>query len=361
MPYAVAMAFSTWWSSSTNGPLAVSLLALAVLGATRAPAAEVDALPPLFARFLDEAVHPSQGDRRRLAAGGPVTKLLTSDASEQVSVFGAIWIAAPPQRYVEAIRDIESWERGKAFRITRRVGRPPQLDDFAGARLTPALVSDLRNCRVGDCEIKLDEAAIDAFHTRIDWTSADRHAEAERMMRHVLYDYTTAYLAGGNSRLPMLRDKGTPISMGDEFRAMVDDMPLLATYMPDVHRYLIGFPRVWLPGASSFVYWQETEFGLKPTIRISHLTIRERPEDVVVASKMIYANHYFRSALELRVLLPDPARGPGFWFVTVMSSRTDGMTGFTGLFVRRRVRNEAREATGTVLVNTKRRIETGQP
>ena len=81
--------------------------------------------------------------------------------------------------------------------------------------------------------------------------------------------------------------------------------------------------------------------------------------DLVVASKMIYANHYFRSALELRLLIPDPARGPGFWFVTVVSSRTDGMTGFTGIFVRRKVRSEAREGTTMVLINTKKKLEKG--
>ena len=90
---------------------------------------------------------------------------------------------------------------------------------------------------------------------------------------------------------------------------------------------------------------QETDFGLKPTIRISHLTIREGRDDTVVASKMLYASHYFWTALELRVLIPDSARGSGFWFVTVSRSRSDGLSGFTGLFVRRRAQNEASDGT----------------
>jgi hypothetical protein len=57
--------------------------------------------------------------------------------------------------------------------------------------------------------------------------------------------------------------------------AIADSAPLLA-----------GYPKVKLPDATSLLYWQETEFGLKPTIRISHLTIRTSPEDTVVASKM---------------------------------------------------------------------------
>jgi hypothetical protein len=360
VPYAVSMPTVTAITSAT-APLVVALTLCVVMvaGETSARAAD-PALPTMFARYLDMVVKPSAGERRRLHAGEPVTKLLGNEASEQVSVFGAIWINAPMQRYVEAIRNIETWEQGKAFHITRRISVVPTLSDFDGLRLRPDLVEDLRTCRPADCAVKLDAATMEAFQKEIDWTSPDRQAAAERRMREFLLEYSRGYLAGGNERLGVFNDKAVPMSMAVQFRAMLGELPLLTTFMPDMHEYLLGFPRVSMPGTSSFLYWQETEFGLKPTIRLSHLTIREWPDQVAVASKMIYATHYFRSALELRVLLPDPERGPGFWFVTLVSSRTDGMTGFTGLFVRRRVRNEARDATGTVLINTRRRIESAR-
>ena len=130
--------------------------------------------------------------------------------------------------------------------------------------------------------------------------------------------------------------------------------------MPNLRTYLLEYPKVDLPDATSFLYWQETEFGLKPTIRISHLTIREGADDTVVASKMLYASHYFWTALELRVLVPDPARGPGFWFATVSRSRSDGLSGFTGLIVRRRVQSEARDGALAALRLTKRKLEQGR-
>ncbi len=74
---------------------------------------------------------------------------------------------------------------------------------------------------------------------------------------------------------------------------------------------------------------------MKPTIRVSHLTIREGPQETVVASKMLYATHYFWTGLELRVLMPDESRGPGFWFVTVNRSRADGLSGFEWVDVAR--------------------------
>ena len=138
---------------------------------------------------------------------------------------------------------------------------------------------------------------------------------------------------------------------------MVEGMPELTTEMPNLRHYLLEYPRATMPNATSFLYWQETEFGLKPTIRISHLTVADTPEGTVVASKMLYASHYFWTGLEVRALVPDPKRGPGFWFVTVNRARSDGLSGFTGMFVRRRVRSEVQQGVLASLRTTKRKLE----
>ena len=138
---------------------------------------------------------------------------------------------------------------------------------------------------------------------------------------------------------------------------MVDAMPVLTRYMPDMRRYLLEYPKSGLPEATSFLYWQETEFGLKPVIRINHLTIREGVDDTVVASKMLYASHYFWTGLELRALVSDTSRGSGFWFVTVNRSRSDGLSGFTGMLVRGRVRSEVQDGVLAALRSTKARLE----
>jgi hypothetical protein len=72
---------------------------------------------------------------------------------------------------------------------------------------------------------------------------------------------------------------------------------------------------------------------------------------------MLYASHYFWTALELRALVPDPQRGPGFWFVTDSRSRSDGLSGFVGRLLRGKVRAEAEKGTAAVLQLTKTRME----
>jgi hypothetical protein len=106
------------------------------------------------------------------------------------------------------------------------------------------------------------------------------------------------------------------------------------------------------------MYWQVTTFGvLKPTMRISHLVIRERADETVVASQMLYATHYFWTALEIRVLVPDPSRGTGFWFVTVNISRADGLSGIRGRFLRSRVRQDVQNGVVAYLTETKKKLE----
>jgi hypothetical protein len=315
--------------------------------------------PQRLESYLTRVVKLTEDERKRLTDGAPIAKLLEADGSKEVSVFGAIFVNAPAHRYVEAVKNIEQFEQGGGFKITKRIGGPPQPQDFADLHLPKEDVEDLRTCRMGDCEVKLGEQAIERFRSAVDWNGSNTTASADRIMQDLALHYVTGYLEAGNKRLAVYRDQSRPTFVEQEFRDMIDRMPELTTYMPEVRRYLLEFPNWRMPEATSFLYWQETEFGLKPTIRISHIVIRERPDDTVVASKMLYATHYFWTGLELRVLLPDPSQGSGFWLITVNRSRSDGLSGFTGAIIRGRVQREVQEGTLAALRSTKETLEGG--
>ena len=138
---------------------------------------------------------------------------------------------------------------------------------------------------------------------------------------------------------------------------MIDRLPRLGGELSDLTRYLLDYPNASLPNSTDFLYWQETRFGPRPTVRISHLVIQPRPDRTVVASKMLYSSHHLWTALEVRVLLPDPARGPGFWLVTVNRSRSNGLSGFTGHVIRDQVESELENGTRATLTATKTRLE----
>jgi hypothetical protein len=273
-----------------------------------------------------------------------------------VFVFGAVWIDALPAEYVRRVKDIENFEKDGAFLITRKISDPPKLEDFAQLELPEGDVKDLRRCKPGDCDVKLDMKGLQVFRIEVRWGTHMEKSDADTAFRHFAFEYVTGYREGGNARLAVYRDSDTPVVVADEFRSMLEKAPLLAR-MPDLQNYLLEYPSALLPDSADFLYWQEVKFGLKPTIRINHVVIQDRPGQTVIASKMLYASHYFWTALEQRVLQADPARGSGFWFVTISCSRSDGLKGFFGRLIRGRVRSEARKGTEAALRSTKANLE----
>ncbi len=322
------------------------------------PAPSQKRLPAALESYLATAVHLSSSEKQSLVSGAPVTKLLEGvDASKEVAVFGAVWINAAPSSYVARVQDIEHFERGGAFKITKRISDPPTLGDFAQLDLPKDDLEDLRSCRAGDCELKLSAASLRKLQTEVDWDKPTANAEAVDLFRRLAYEYVAGYRQGGNARLAIYRDADRPTFVANEFRSMIERLPALSL-LPDLRRYLLDYPNAPLPQSRDFLYWQIVQFGLKPTIRINHVVIQERADSTVIASKMLYASHYFWTALETRTLMPDASQGPGFWFVTVSRSRSDGLSGFRGRLIRGRIRNEAKNGTLSALTATKTQLET---
>ena len=324
---------------------------------SHAQARRSTSFPAKFERFLAGAVKPTAAERKLLLDGAPLTKLLDGDPSKEIAVFGAVWIDAPRERYAAAVKDIERFESGGAFRITRKISVPPTLADFAELRLPQEDVADLGDCEVGDCELKMGKESIDAIRSRVNFSQPDAKSAVEAVFRERAYEYVTAYREKGNAGLAVYRDASRPTFVANELKSMIDGMPTLVGLVPELRTYLLQYPNATLPNSTDFLYWQEAQFGLKPTIRINHLVIQENANETIVASKMLYASHYFWTALEVRVLAPDPARGSGFWFITVNRSRSDGLSGFIGRILRGRVRNEVQQGTVAALKLTKARME----
>jgi hypothetical protein len=335
--------------------LAVTPVLVAGLAAAAAPQG-ARKLPPALDTYVTRHAGLTAAQRAQLTGGQPVTKILATDLAHEVAVFGAVWIQAPVAKYVTAVKDIEQFEKGDNFIVTKRISTPPRLEDFAPLRLPPDDIADLRTCKVGSCEIKLSEGSLLRVRREIDFSKPDAAAKAEALARQLALDYVNGYLAGGNERLSVYRDSSRPTFVGKEFASMVERLPEFGSELTGLKQYLLGFPKQSLPGATSIVYWQEAKFGLKPTIRVNHLVIDEEPGHVAIASKMLYASHYFWTALELRVLVPDPAHG-GFWYASVNRSRSDGLTGFVGGLIRGKVRGEAEKGMLAALKITKTKME----
>jgi len=314
------------------------------------------AFPPAMDAYLTNTARLTAAERGDLAAGKGVTKLLDADPNIEIAVFGAVWIAATPSEYVKKLTDIETFERGGPVRTTKKISDPPVAADFGTLELPDGDIKGLRNCKIGDCDLKLGAEGINAARA-LDWEKPTAAADANALVRRLALALVTAYHDGGDDRLGVYRDKDRPTFVAKEFRSMVDALPAFGAAIPDFKQYLLEYPRTRLPNATDIFYWQLAQFGVKPTIRITHLVIQQQPDRTIVASKLLYASHYFWTALGVRVLLADPSRGNGFWLMTVSRCRSDGLSGFSGKFVRGRARGEAQKGVLALLTQTKAALE----
>lgn len=313
--------------------------------------------------FLRAQVGLDDDEIRKIEKGEVVATILDTADDEEVAVFGAVWVGESKNLYLEKYKDIEKFEGAVSLHI-RKISTPPEPADFAEMTLPEEDLEDLRECEVGDCEIKLSKWSLEQLRSQIDWSSPNATADVTELLRRRAYEYTVEYQRGGNQALAVYQDKDDPTFVAKELEELLANTPFLPTYLPALHRYLLEYPNLELPGSEGFFYWAENDFGLKPIVRSNHVTLYRPPQQedrAVIASKQLYCTHYFHTALELRFLIEDSRRPGGFYIMSLKRSRSDGLTGFTGRLIRGRVRKSARDGLEEVLTHTKKSMEALNP
>lgn len=340
--------------------LCACVTAASLLGAVRA---QQQAPPnPEFVAFLTSRFRL---DERQLAAvkqGQPVIAPLAEAVPREVVMGGVVRIDAPPERTVALVRNIERLESGNGFLHTKRLSDPPKLDDFADLTVSPEDVAALRECRPGRCDVKLGGAAFDTLRM-IDWRRPDASAQVQQMARRSAFEYVEAYRRGGNQELAIYRDAERPLFIAQEFADMVKRTSLLPEAVRELADLLLAHPPAPRPpSAEEFYYWSEVDFGLKPVIRINHVVIQQPSVShllpYVIATKQLYANHYFHTGLEIRAVVADAERpGRSHYLVVMNMARSDGLTGVFGGVVKTKVRAASRAGMESALRSTKRLAE----
>jgi hypothetical protein len=155
-------------------------------------------------------------------------------------VLGAVWVNAPPARYAEQVKNIEQFERGGSFRITKRISEPPRADDFAALTISDQDFKDLKDCKIGDCVLKLDADGVQTLRAEVDWRTPTAKADATALFRRLALEYVNGYRDGGNANLGVHRDRERPTFVANEFRSMIDRLPRLAAELPELRRYLLS-------------------------------------------------------------------------------------------------------------------------
>jgi hypothetical protein len=337
----------------------LAALTVALVVAAHAPAllgvSSIDTL--LQSHFRFTAAQVSEVQR-----GRAVSVSLPGTIDREMVAAGAVRIDAPAERLLEVLRDIQRFESGSGFLKTVRISDPPRASDFAELTLPAEDVADLRSCRPGDCDVKLGERAFEQL-AQIDRRAADADSRVQQFMRRMALEAIEAYHKRGTEALAMMLDESPSRPVALEFGQMLAGTAWLRAAVPDLTDYLVRYPNAPRPqGMEEYFYWSFVEFGLKTVLRINHVVLYpmpgEGPARWALANRQIYASHYFQNALEIRLLVDDPASGGRAHYLMVLNvARPDGTTGLFGGLVRYKIRSGSREALRKTLVGTKQRCE----
>ncbi len=311
-------------------------------------------------RFLSTHGTLTPAELASLDGGGVVVKVLPTSVKNELAVLGAARIRATTEFFLRMYRDIERFETG--WGVTKKLSAPPKLEDFEDLEIPEEDRKALRDCKIGDCELKLGEPALEYLRSQIDWSGPGASEKVLEFIRSRALEYSVGYLEGGNEKLGVYRDGKRPTAIADEFRGLLASSPYVMSYRPELHRYLMDYPRASLPGASDFLYWSMVDFGGKPTFRLNHVTLYPLAEGVnetlVIASKQLYFSHYFHTGLELMTLVKDREHtDDGFYFVGLNRYRTDLPGGVFGKMARKVAEDGARGFTERYLKATQGAIE----
>jgi hypothetical protein len=311
-------------------------------------------------RFLSTQGRLSQTELASVDGGAVVVKVLPTSVKNELAILGAARIRATSEFFLRMYRDIERFETG--WGVTKKLSDPPRLDEFGALQIPEEDWKSLRDCKVSDCELKLQETALVHLRSQVDWSDPGASQKVTDFFRERALEYAVGYLEGGNEKLGIYRDGKKPTAIADEFRGLLEDSPYILSYRPELHRYLMDYPRASLPGASDFLYWSMVDFGGKPTFRLNHVTIYPLAEgvneSVVIASKQLYFSHYFHTGLELMTLVKDREHpDDGFYFVALNRYRTDLPGGVFGKMARKVAEDSARDSTERYLDATQGAIQ----
>ena len=295
-------------------------------------------------------------ERQRLNGGTPVVRV-NAGSDGYLSLVGIVRMDVTPERLIRWSASVEVLQKGKYVPEIGRFSMPPRIEDLAGLRVERDDLAALPRCRPGDCGVKLNAAEMMAL------AGAPSDGELGLRFRRMLVRRAADYLASGDTCALPYYDHREPVGLAPSFEALVQRLVFFPRALGGYLEYLRTFPSAG-PALveQSFLYWSKETLGMKPIISITHFSAARfdtpgMPEAVVVA-KQIYASHYRNASVTVTALVSD---GHARYLVYFNHSHVDAFRGFFGGMVRRIVERRVKAEAPGVLLNLRKRLESGDP
>jgi hypothetical protein len=318
---------------------------------------------PDLQSYLRDNIKLSQDQIAAIRAGQPVARALPPRTPAEVFLFGAVYINAAPETYLQLARDVERLRNLPDYLALGVLDEPPQLSDWNGFSLDSNDIQALKNCRPGDCQIQMPASTIEELHRSINWSAADAGQQLNQFLRRTALQELLAYQREGNEALGVYNDKHDPTEVSRQFAWLLSYDKALPGQLADFYHYLLAYPHARPANVDDTFYWSRVKFGLKPTLRVVQMVTMhgEAASGIAcaVAEKQLYASHYFETALDLSYCVRGDSglKDPGFYLIMIMGSEQAGLTGVKGSVVRKAAVGRSVSSLQVALTNVKNKLE----
>ena len=308
-----------------------SLLGVTLLSALVATPLEAQA-PAQLVGFLRQSIGLDSAQLALVERGEGVVKVLDTKDRRDVALFGIITADAARDAYVGRVRDLRTSLAAPNRTHFGIFSEPASAADVAAVTISERDVRDMKDCRPGDCVVKLPSTDMRRIHEETNWNGDDVQAQLGAYARRRLVEYVTDYRQRGDSAMAIYDDRGNVnVHASAAFAAMLAESPYVYQSVPSLVRYLAAYPREKLSGATEVLFWSEDAMPrLRPILSVTHqivYTPPELPEVTLIAAKQLYANHYFEAALDVTCVVDRqlPGGGAGTYLLVLRRYRFDNM------------------------------------
>lgn len=304
-----------------------------------------------FQRILSEKAAFEPADFAAVDQGQTIVKLTPITDKREVAVCGLVSLRTSAEKFLWSYLDSMTRQNNQTVLEAGRFGSTPTVADLHQLTIDPRDVEDLKECATGDCQIKLSAKMIERFRHEVNWEASDYQAQATQLLKTMLVEYVSDYLARGPAALIEYNDKRDVVRLADEQQALGS----ASGFLND----LLRGPQAGMQLVQDAIIWSKVKFGLKPVLVVNHVKAykfeREDGPQVLVASNQIYANHYFTSSLALAAFVNVPGATP--YMVYENRSRTDSLFGPFSKIKRGVIEKKSVAGLKSILEHSKSRLE----
>jgi len=316
---------------------------------------------PDLQRYFRDNIKLSQDQIAAIESGQPLAKALPPRTPAEVFLFGAVYINAAPEAYIQLARDVERLRQLPNYLALGVLAEPPRLSSWNGFSFGSEDIQALKNCKPGNCQIQMPASGIEELQRSIDWSAADVSEQLNQYVRKTALQLLLAYQRDGNVALGTYNDRHEPIEVSRQFAWMLSYDKALPERLPDFYRYLLSYPNAKPANVADEFYWARVKFGLKPTLRVVQVVTMHgdpgAPIGCAIAEKQLYASHYFETAMDLSYCVRGSKDQRGFYLIMLLGSEQAGLTGVKGLVLRKVAVGRSVSSLQDALTTVKNKVE----